>query len=208
MAWGKCNDRSINRSIVTVIQRLTRKYWLRLAWLDKFNELFCFLFIYFLLSQLEPNSIAPNRMDSSRTSGNAINIICAMMVSPRRSSAPMVLSLIHWTARSTNAISPSMWTARIVLNCVRITHILALSPFSFLLAVLSTEEPKSTKYCPRKNGFFAHPEASVCNIFYNCIDGDALEMKCTVGLHFDEYSGTCVWPDTAKREGCGDPESE
>ncbi|EDW26563.1 GL13082 [Drosophila persimilis] len=64
------------------------------------------------------------------------------------------------------------------------------------------QEPKSSKYCPRKNGFFAHPDPAVCNIFYNCIEGDALETKCTVGLHFDEYSGTCVWPDTAKREGC------
>lgn len=33
-------------------------------------------------------------------------------------------------------------------------------------------------------------------------------MKCTVGLHFDEESGTCVWPDTAKREGCDNPESK
>ncbi|XP_022225336.1 protein obstructor-E [Drosophila obscura] len=64
------------------------------------------------------------------------------------------------------------------------------------------QEPKSSKYCPRKNGFFAHPDPAVCNIFYNCIEGDALETKCTVGLHFDEYSGTCVWPDTAKRENC------
>ncbi|KAH8399903.1 hypothetical protein KR215_004141 [Drosophila sulfurigaster] len=70
------------------------------------------------------------------------------------------------------------------------------------------QEPKSTTYCPRKNGFFAHPEPHICNIFYNCIDGDALEMKCTVGLHFDEYSGTCVWPDTAKREGCGESEKK
>ncbi|XP_004518792.1 protein obstructor-E [Ceratitis capitata] len=65
------------------------------------------------------------------------------------------------------------------------------------------QEPKPSKFCPRKNGFFAHPDSSVCNIFYNCIDGDALETKCTVGLHFDEFGGTCVWPDTAKREGCG-----
>jgi len=67
------------------------------------------------------------------------------------------------------------------------------------------QPPKSTKFCPRKNGFFAHPDESVCDIFYNCIEGDALEMKCTVGLHFDEFSGTCVWPDTAKREGCETP---
>lgn len=70
------------------------------------------------------------------------------------------------------------------------------------------EPAKSTKLCPRRNGFFAHPDSSICDIFYNCIEGDALEMKCTVGLHFDEYSGTCVWPDTAKREGCGIVESK
>jgi hypothetical protein len=39
-------------------------------------------------------------------------------------------------------------------------------------------------------------------VFYNCIDGEPLEMKCTPGLHFDEYSATCVWPDTAARQGC------
>jgi len=40
----------------------------------------------------------------------------------------------------------------------------------------------------------------VCNVFYNCIDGEAIEITCTTGLHFDEYSGTCVWPDSAGRE--------
>uniref|UniRef100_A0A1A9W224 Chitin-binding type-2 domain-containing protein n=1 Tax=Glossina brevipalpis TaxID=37001 RepID=A0A1A9W224_9MUSC len=68
---------------------------------------------------------------------------------------------------------------------------------------IELQPPKSTKFCPRKNGFFAHPDPAICNIFYNCIDGDGLEIKCTAPLHFDEYSGTCVWPDTAKREGCG-----
>lgn len=76
-------------------------------------------------------------------------------------------------------------------------HFIIISKYLFL------EPPKSNRLCPRKNGFFAHPEASVCNIFYNCIDGEAIEIKCTAGLHFDEYSGTCVWPDAAGREGCG-----
>jgi Chitin binding Peritrophin-A domain len=69
---------------------------------------------------------------------------------------------------------------------------------------LELQPPKTNEAgtCPRKNGFFAHPDASVCDIFYNCIDGEPLEVKCTAGLHFDEYSGTCVWPDTANREGC------
>ncbi|GLV40991.1 obstructor-A [Carabus blaptoides fortunei] len=64
------------------------------------------------------------------------------------------------------------------------------------------QPPKSNKLCPRKNGFFAHPEPNVCNIFYNCIEGDAIEILCTAGLHFDEYTGTCVWPDSAGRSGC------
>lgn len=67
---------------------------------------------------------------------------------------------------------------------------------------IELQPPKSTRLCPRKNGFFAHPDASVCNIFYNCIDSEAIEIKCTAGLHFDEYTGTCVWPDSIKREGC------
>jgi len=60
----------------------------------------------------------------------------------------------------------------------------------------------TTDKCPRKNGFFAHPDPTVCNVFYNCIDDDAIEVTCTAGLHFDEYTGTCVWPDSAQREGC------
>lgn len=56
--------------------------------------------------------------------------------------------------------------------------------------------------CPRKNGFFAHPDDTICHIFFNCIDGDAIEVVCTAGLHFDEYSGTCVWPDSAQRSNC------
>lgn len=67
----------------------------------------------------------------------------------------------------------------------------------------SSEAPRpKNDYCPRRNGFFAHPDPAICNIFYNCIDGEYIENKCTGGLHFDEYSGTCVWPDAANREGC------
>uniref|UniRef100_A0A182W552 Chitin-binding type-2 domain-containing protein n=1 Tax=Anopheles minimus TaxID=112268 RepID=A0A182W552_9DIPT len=61
----------------------------------------------------------------------------------------------------------------------------------------------TSDYCPRKNGFFTHPDPSICNVFYSCINGEELEMSCTGGLHFDEKSGTCVWPDVAAREGCG-----
>ncbi|XP_076258401.1 protein obstructor-E-like [Rhynchophorus ferrugineus] len=67
---------------------------------------------------------------------------------------------------------------------------------------LQAPQPKGP--CPRRNGFFAHEDPSVCNKFYNCIEGDYTEITCTNGLHFDEYSGTCVWPDSAGRQGCKD----
>jgi len=69
------------------------------------------------------------------------------------------------------------------------------------------QAPKSNHLCPRRNGYFAHPDESVCNVFYNCIEGEATEITCPSGLHFDEYSGTCVWPDSAGRTGCGEAET-
>lgn len=42
---------------------------------------------------------------------------------------------------------------------------------------IALEPPKGTnEKCPRKNGFFAHPNPQVCNVFYNCIDGDVSEV--------------------------------
>ncbi|EAT38549.1 AAEL009577-PA [Aedes aegypti] len=68
---------------------------------------------------------------------------------------------------------------------------------------LELQEPQGTSdYCPRKNGFFSHPDPAICNVFYSCINGEELEMSCTGNLHFDEKSGTCVWPDVAARVGC------
>lgn len=60
----------------------------------------------------------------------------------------------------------------------------------------------TSEKCPRLNGFFAHPDESICHVYYNCLDGNAIENKCANGLHFDELTGTCVWPNTIGREGC------
>ncbi|KAF7990003.1 hypothetical protein HCN44_008677 [Aphidius gifuensis] len=67
---------------------------------------------------------------------------------------------------------------------------------------LELQPPQPSKNCPRKNGFFPHPDPTVCNIFYNCVDGQYNENICTAGLHFDENTGICVWPATANRENC------
>ncbi|KAI5700070.1 hypothetical protein M8J76_011954 [Diaphorina citri] len=71
---------------------------------------------------------------------------------------------------------------------------------------LELQPPQGSYLCPRRNGYFAHPDEKVCNIFYNCIEGDSTEIICPTGLHFDEYTGTCVWPESAGRIGCGEPE--
>lgn len=79
--------------------------------------------------------------------------------------------------------------------------------YSFQTISLFIPEPPQGSYlCPRRNGYFAHPDEKVCNIFYNCIEGDSTEIICPTGLHFDEYTGTCVWPESAGRIGCGEPE--
>lgn len=78
-------------------------------------------------------------------------------------------------------------------------------PFRFFFTA-AAENPQPNYLCPRRNGYFAHPEEKVCNIFYNCIEGEGTEIVCPNGLHFDEYAGTCAWPATAGRTGCGEPD--
>ncbi|KAK4881165.1 hypothetical protein RN001_004484 [Aquatica leii] len=67
---------------------------------------------------------------------------------------------------------------------------------------LELQPAQPTGPCPRRNGFFAHPDPKVCNVYYNCIEGISTKQSCPPGLHFEEFSGTCVWPATAGREGC------
>nr|CAD7613865.1 unnamed protein product [Timema genevievae] len=73
---------------------------------------------------------------------------------------------------------------------------------------IELQPPQGNNNCPRKNGFFSHPDPSNCHVFYNCIGGEYTEIACTSGLHFDEYQGICVWPDTAGRTGCGKTEDK
>ncbi|CAB3378171.1 Hypothetical predicted protein [Cloeon dipterum] len=62
---------------------------------------------------------------------------------------------------------------------------------------------RGNEKCPRRNGYFAHPDESVCNIYYNCIDGDPIESHCSSGLIFDEYNGVCAWPKAEDKATCG-----
>lgn len=66
-----------------------------------------------------------------------------------------------------------------------------------------SETPKGpSDLCPRLNGFYAHPDPSVCHIFYACVDGVAEEYTCSSGLWFDEFSGVCNWPEVTDRKEC------
>jgi len=68
---------------------------------------------------------------------------------------------------------------------------------------LDLQPPKGpSDLCPRLNGFYSHPDPSVCHIFYACVDGQAEEYTCSSGLWFDEYSGVCNWPETTDRSEC------
>ena len=66
-----------------------------------------------------------------------------------------------------------------------------------------SEPPKGPNdLCPRLNGFYAHPDPAVCNIFYACVEGVAEEYTCSPGLWFDEYRGVCNWPTETERSSC------
>merc|ERR1739840_37829 len=57
---------------------------------------------------------------------------------------------------------------------------------------LDLQPPKGpSDLCPRLNGFYSHPDPSVCHIFYACVDGQA-----------EEYSGFCNWPEVTDRTEC------
>lgn len=65
------------------------------------------------------------------------------------------------------------------------------------------ETPKGPNdLCPRLNGFYAHPDPSVCNVFYACVEGVAEEYTCSPGLWFDEFRGVCNWPTETERSNC------
>jgi len=54
--------------------------------------------------------------------------------------------------------------------------------------------------CPHSNGFFNHPNASVCDKFYRCDKGRAFEMACAPPLVFDQKIGGCTFEDQKSDE--------
>ena len=53
--------------------------------------------------------------------------------------------------------------------------------------------------CPRANGYFAHPDETVCDKFNFCSDGVAHTQTCAGGLIFDPTKGQCDYADQSER---------
>lgn len=145
---------------------------------------------------------------------NVTNITNVLTASRLSNCAQMAQYLMNPFQKSTNVIIHSTWIAAIVWRRVRniepfmrtnLQHL--IMPF-YSLTLRPTEPPRPNEKCPRRNGFFAHPDPSNCQVFFNCIDGNAIENNCGAGLHFDEYTGTCLWPSQSERTGCVPPKSK
>ncbi|KAF4525421.1 hypothetical protein B566_EDAN004164 [Ephemera danica] len=70
------------------------------------------------------------------------------------------------------------------------------------LMLYITEEPQPSEHCRRKNGYFQHEDAKICDKFYYCVDGKFNMIMCPDGLVYSEKVGICTWPDEAKKKGC------
>jgi len=54
--------------------------------------------------------------------------------------------------------------------------------------------------CPHSNGFFDHPDPTVCDKFYRCDKGRAFELGCASPLIFDVKIGGCTFADQKSDE--------
>jgi len=61
---------------------------------------------------------------------------------------------------------------------------------------------KSSPGCPRENGYFPHPDETICDVFHFCVDGHPNRIECPSGLIFDNLLGQCGWADKSLRKGC------
>lgn len=55
------------------------------------------------------------------------------------------------------------------------------------------------KICESSEDASVHPHETDCTKFYECSHGQAAELTCPNGLHFNPKEGVCDWPEFA---GC------
>jgi len=68
------------------------------------------------------------------------------------------------------------------------------------------QPPQTSMHCPRKNGYYPDENEKICNKFYYCVDGSFNAITCPDGLVFSNKTGTCTWPDEAKKKHCSSGE--
>lgn len=148
-------------------------------------------------------SNVPGKMANSKILTSVINTTNAATDTLRNFCVLTGLFLILQLKATTNVTSPSTLTVEIAKSFVRIKFNHSYwALFSRICFLFISETPKPVGVCVRQNGFFPHPDPSICNIFYNCVNGHELEVTCAPGLHFNSKTATCVWPETAGRSGC------
>jgi len=64
------------------------------------------------------------------------------------------------------------------------------------------QPPKTSLHCPRANGFFAVEDINDCSSFYQCHNSESTLTTCSAGLVFNEFSGSCAWPDKQDQHQC------
>lgn len=69
----------------------------------------------------------------------------------------------------------------------------------------SLQTPQPSVDCPRRNGLFAHPDPTVCNIYLDCVDGVAEKIQCIDGVQREVESDLCKWSHLLAKETCKVP---
>lgn len=83
-----------------------------------------------------------------------------------------------------------------------------MSPFTvgillcaFGMLHANNEPPSADGVCPAENGEFVSflRDLADCSVFYFCDHGNAVQMSCLDGLHFNPELHVCDWPQNV---GC------
>ena len=73
--------------------------------------------------------------------------------------------------------------------------------FELIKCFRNQEPAQPINNCPRRYGFFNHPEKKACNMILSCVDGEENIFTCPGDLVFEAPKGVCVWPEDSTREG-------
>lgn len=70
------------------------------------------------------------------------------------------------------------------------------TPVEDYLSIKYRSKGKAKIICADKDKETFLPHPTNCSRFYKCLRGNAIEMECSPGMHFDRVSGSCSQPRT------------